>query len=47
VRGERSWKNSFASGKPILSEDGKTLLGILGIVEPVDATTERPEEDAA
>jgi PAS domain S-box-containing protein len=47
VRGERSWKNSFASGKPILSEDGKTLLGIRGIVEPVDATTERPAEDAA
>jgi len=35
VRGEHEWKNSFASGKPILSEDGKTLLGILGIVEPV------------
>ncbi len=39
VRSEGGWKNSFASGKPILSEDGKTLLGILGIVEPVDTTT--------
>lgn len=47
VRDEHGWKNSFASGKPILSEDGKTLLGILGIVEPVDTTTERPEQEAA
>jgi PAS domain S-box-containing protein len=39
VRTGTGWKNSFASGKPILSEDGKTLLGILGIVEPVDVTT--------
>jgi PAS domain S-box-containing protein len=34
VRTDHGWRNSYASGMPIISEDG-TLLGILGTVEPI------------
>jgi len=46
VRGEHGWKNSYASGQPIISDDG-TLLGILGTVERVGVTTEPLKEEAA
>lgn len=37
VRTDHGWRNSYASGQPIVSDDG-TLLGIIGTVEPIPTT---------
>lgn len=47
VRTPSGWKNTYASGKAILSEDGKTLLNIIGTVEPVHTQKDREEAEAA